>query len=80
MKRGYSKILINENIVPDMGASWQVTSLDIIMMATTGSRERTESQWRELITSAGLQITGIWTKDRLYESLIEAVLPESAKL
>lgn len=44
MKVGYSKLLINENVIPDMGASWQITSLDWIMMGLAASRERTEVQ------------------------------------
>ncbi|MCJ1476775.1 hypothetical protein MMC13_005444 [Lambiella insularis] len=76
MEKGYSKLLINENVVPDVGASWQMTSLDWFMMALAASRERTEAQWRELLLSAGLKIKGIWTKDVAAESLIEAVLVE----
>ena len=76
MKRGYSKLLINENVVPDVGASWQITSLDWFMMALAASRERTEAQWRELLQSVGLKIVGIWTKDAAAESLIEASLME----
>ena len=76
MKVGYSKLLINENVIPDMGASWQVTSLDWIMMGLAASRERTEAQWRELLQSAGLTVVGIWTKEAHVESLIEAVLDD----
>ena len=59
MKKGYSKILINENIVPDIGASWEVTSLDWFMMALAASSERAEVQWRNFLSSVGLKITGI---------------------
>lgn len=74
MKRGYSKLLINENVVPDLGADWKITSLDWYMMALAASAERTETEWKELLRSAGLKITGIWTMDAAVESLIEAVL------
>ena len=80
MEPGYSKILINENIVLEFGTSWKVTSLDWTMMAMAASAERTEAQWRELIRSAGLRVSGIWTKDPACESLIEVVLDEKAKL
>ncbi|MCJ1398246.1 hypothetical protein MMC11_001443 [Xylographa trunciseda] len=76
MKPGYSKLLINENVVPDVGASWQITSLDWFMMGLAASRERTEAQWRELLQSVGLKIVGIWTKDAAAESIIEASLVE----
>ena len=80
MAPGYSKILINENIMREVGTPWLVTSLDWNMMAMTTSSERTETQWRELVHSAGLKVTGIWTKDPAYESLIEVELDEEAKL
>ncbi|KAL8958171.1 MAG: hypothetical protein Q9193_004719 [Seirophora villosa] len=80
MVGGYSKILINENIVPSTGAAWQITSLDWTMMATVASAERTEAQWRQLIESVGLHVEGIWTKDPACESLIEVVRGEMSKL
>ena len=74
MEKGYSKLLINENVIPDRGASWEMTSLDWFMMALAAARERTEAQWRELLESAGFRITGIWTKNAASQSVIEAVL------
>ncbi|KAL9633076.1 MAG: hypothetical protein Q9164_004918, partial [Protoblastenia rupestris] len=76
MEKGYSKLLINENIVPDLGADWKITSLDWFMMALAASAERTETEWIELLRSAGLKVVGIWTMDSAVESLIEAVLEE----
>lgn len=73
MKKRYSKILLNENVVPDVGANWQKTSLDWTMMGMLATRERTESQWRGLLEGAGLKVTGIWNKDSGSESIIEAV-------
>ena len=80
MEPGYSKILINENIVLEVGTPWQVTCLDWTMMAMAASAERTEVQWRELIRSVGLRVSGIWMKHPAYESLIEVELDEEAKL
>ncbi|KAL4982245.1 S-adenosyl-L-methionine-dependent methyltransferase [Aspergillus falconensis] len=74
MKPGYSKLLVNENVIPDMGAYWETTSLDLIMMQL-GSEERTERHWRSLLESAGLRIVSIWTAHRGVESLIECELP-----
>ena len=76
MEKGYSKILINENVVPDYKASWLTTSLDLIMMAHVGSQERTEKQWRDLLGSVGLKIVKIWTYEPGTESLIEAVFED----
>ena len=74
LKPGHSKILINENVVDDQGADWKITSLDLTMMAMAGSSERTETQWRDLLGSVGLKISGIWKGEGATESLIEVVL------
>lgn len=74
MKRGYSKVLINENVIPDTNAYWETTSLDIIMMADFASTERTAAHWHKLVELAGLKITKIWTAQRGVESLMECEL------
>ncbi|PYI01803.1 S-adenosyl-L-methionine-dependent methyltransferase [Aspergillus sclerotiicarbonarius CBS 121057] len=71
MVPGVSRLLINENVMADHGAHWQVTSLDLILMADFAGIERTESQWRRLLTEAGFRVVKIWTADRWSESLIE---------
>ncbi len=72
MTPGYSKLLINENVVPDFGAAWPITSMDWLMMALGAVKERTEKQWRGLLQQAGLEVKGIWTYEQGTESLIEA--------
>lgn len=72
MRPGYSKLLINENVVPDVGAAWSITSMHGLMMALGAVRERTEKQWRGLLGQAGLKATGVWTYEQGTESLIEA--------
>ena len=75
MSRGYSKVLINELVVPDRGAGWPVTNMDWLMMALGAVKERAEKDWRRIIEEAGLKVTGIWVKDQGSESLIECELP-----
>ncbi|KAL5359718.1 S-adenosyl-L-methionine-dependent methyltransferase [Aspergillus floccosus] len=70
LRPGYSKVLINENLIPPTGAQYETTGLDCIMMAIA-SAERTESQWARLVESAGLKIVKIWTVHKGVESLIE---------
>ncbi|KAF2233453.1 S-adenosyl-L-methionine-dependent methyltransferase [Viridothelium virens] len=70
-----SIILINELVVPQMGAHWQATQMDLAMMCALGSMERTERQWRTLLAQAGMKITRISTYGLFMgDSLIEAVL------
>lgn len=76
MKPGFSKLLINEYVVPDMGAAWSVTSMDWLMMALGAVKERTEKQWRVLLEQAGFRVVQIWTYDQGTESLIEAELAD----
>ena len=76
MKPKHSKLLVHENVIPDTNAHWEKTSLDVVMMANFGSRERTERQWRQLLESASLQVKKIWTVRRDAESLIECEVPE----
>lgn len=72
---GYSKILINEFVIPRTDAHWESTSLDIVMMATFAAKERSESRWRKLIETCGLRIVKIWTINNATESLIECEVP-----
>ncbi|PQE16387.1 catechol o-methyltransferase protein [Rutstroemia sp. NJR-2017a BVV2] len=76
MKRGYSKLLIHESVVPPTNASWETTARDIIMMTHFSSQERNEADWRNLLEGkAGLRISKIWKLDMPDECLIECELP-----
>ena len=68
----YSKLLINEFVIPDTGAHWISTALDILMMAVYSSAERSEQNWRRMLEGVGFRITKIWTSEPGTESLIEA--------
>ncbi|KOS20719.1 Demethylsterigmatocystin 6-O-methyltransferase [Escovopsis weberi] len=54
-----SSILIDEAVIPDVGAHWHATALDMTMMGMFGSRERSEDEWRVLLKKAGLKIKRI---------------------
>lgn len=74
MRPGYSKLLINENVIPRTGAYWETTALDMIMLTEFSSRERTLDDWQNLLGAAGLRIVKIWGGGRGVESLIECEL------
>ncbi|RYP84206.1 hypothetical protein DL769_001229 [Monosporascus sp. CRB-8-3] len=74
MTPGYSKLLINENVIPARGAYWESTALDVLMMLFFTSKERTEQDWRALLGAAGLKICKIWSAGEGVESLIECEL------
>lgn len=70
----YSKVLINQWIVPTQRATSFMTHQDLNMMATFSAMERTEEQTRELLEGAGLRIAHIWRPDDVEsECIIEAV-------
>lgn len=76
MTPGYSRLLINDHVVPATGAHWETSALDILMMTLHSAKERTEAQWRHLLEDvAGLRILGIWDGGRGNESLIECEVP-----
>ncbi len=72
MTPNYSKLLINEFVIPDTGAHWISTALDFFMMAVYSSGERREQNWRRVLEGVGFRITQIWTPEPGLESLIEA--------
>ncbi|MCJ1434794.1 hypothetical protein MMC27_004164 [Xylographa pallens] len=74
LTRGYSKLLINENVIPDRGAHWVSTALDMVMMATFSASERTAEHWRALLLGAGFRVVRVWDCEPGAESLIEAEL------
>lgn len=73
MLPGYSKLLIFEWVLPDIGTPLYPALLDINMLALLSGMERTTSQWKALLDSVGLEIVKFWTIDKETEGLIEAV-------
>ncbi|KAK7178814.1 hypothetical protein PSPO01_15151 [Paraphaeosphaeria sporulosa] len=60
MTKGYSKIIINEAILPEQGASLGHAARDMGMLLMLGAYERTERHWRELVESVGLTVVGVF--------------------
>lgn len=74
MTPGYSKILLNELVLPNQKCSLIAAQVDITMMACLAATERSERQWHEVVGSAGLKIQKIWTDVPEAESIIELTL------
>ena len=74
MKRGSSRVLVNEIVVPPTGASMNATTFDFIMMGLGSAKERTEEEWYDLLGCAGLKVVKIWRNETLLESVIECEL------
>ncbi|TGO26810.1 hypothetical protein BPAE_0053g00010 [Botrytis paeoniae] len=46
-------------VLPNENVHWQAAQLDLTMMSSLGSKERTEEQWASVIDAAGLKILKI---------------------
>ena len=55
----YSRLLIKEFVLPDVGAGFSESMVDLIMMQVCDGMERTESQWHELLGKTGFKIVKI---------------------
>lgn len=55
MKRGHSRIVIDDLVIPDQGAGWLETGIDMIMMTTQSAQERTEGDWRGAFGERGIE-------------------------
>ena len=74
MDPSYSKVLINQWVVPTKRVTSFMTHQYFNMMATFSTMERTEEQKQELLEGAGLRILHIWRpNDMKSECIIEAV-------
>ncbi|KAI1378730.1 S-adenosyl-L-methionine-dependent methyltransferase [Hypoxylon crocopeplum] len=74
MKKGYSHLVINDFILPDTGCSLLPAEWDLMMLVLMSAMERTESQWRSLLSSAGLSIEGMYQPPGDGQGIIVATL------
>lgn len=76
MKKGYSKLLLWDTVLPDKGAGANECCLDWLMMTFYGSSERTESQWRKLVEDPeiGLKVKDIVKYSQYDQDVIELEL------
>ena len=77
MKPGYSRLLIEDLVLPDQGADMRQASVDLTMYLMPEGIERTVAQWKTLLESAGLVIIKIWSEESGMESVIEAELKQA---
>ena len=78
MRPGYSKILLNEIVLPNTGCTPFFAAADINMMSILAGMERTHMHWCELIESVGLEVVRISVSpyEGDSEGIIEAMLPQ----
>ncbi|KAK8098736.1 uncharacterized protein PG998_011977 [Apiospora kogelbergensis] len=59
MEPGYSRLIVCDVAMPETGASSYQTAVDFGLMLQVSARERTETQWRLLLRSAGFRVVAI---------------------
>jgi len=74
MKKGYSKILLNEFVLPDRDSPPFPAGMDLNMMAMHAGRERSGHDWHELLGKAGLSVKEIHLPAGGGEGIVEAEL------
>ena len=74
MRKGYSKIILNELVLPDQGVNILAAQREITMMIVCVAMERSERQRRDVLYSAGLKIEKIWTDNPEAESIVEVIM------
>jgi len=70
-----SVLLINEMILPTTEIPPFSTAMDLIMLSSCGSLERTEKQWKKLLGEVGLEIkkTMIYNYELFHGIIIAAI-------
>ena len=78
MKPRYSKLLLNESVLPDIDYPSFFATGDIKMISVLGGEKRTELKWTEPIKSVGLSLKKIWKSpfDNDEEGVVEAMLKD----
>ena len=74
MEKGYSRILIDDYVLPNTGASFRGPSMDFLMMMYASGMERTMRQWEQLLDDSGLDIIKVWGVESGHEQVIECQL------
>lgn len=68
-----SRLLIAEIVLPTTGVDVEGAWMDLTMMTFTG-RERTEEQWIEILTAAGLRLRKTYGLAGTHYGVVEAYL------
>ncbi|PYH85720.1 methyltransferase [Aspergillus uvarum CBS 121591] len=74
MKKGYSKLIIEEFVLADRDCDMLPAMWDWEMLIFCNSMERTADRWRKLIGSAGFRVVKFWPPPGDGQGIIEAQL------
>ena len=74
MKPGYSKLLLFETVMPVRikDITPRMAALDLNMMSHFSALERTEEEWKTLLSGVGLRWNGFFARASAHQGIIEA--------
>lgn len=72
MDSDYSTLLIDDFVLPVKGCQLRAAMSDMLMMVLLNSMERTSTHYEQLLRSAGLEISNIFSVGTNEEAIIEA--------
>ncbi|KAF2967228.1 hypothetical protein GQX73_g6329 [Xylaria multiplex] len=71
-----SKILIDEMVLPERGAPWRATQVDLAMSTCFAAMERSHADWIALLDKAGLKIERVWKYTEQVDDCIIVAIPK----
>ena len=71
MEPGYSKLLITDAVIPDIGASLLHTTLDLAMM-DMAAEEKSEEVFNQILQREGFVVKKVWRSVKGVDSMFEA--------
>ncbi|KAI1615060.1 O-methyltransferase-domain-containing protein [Exophiala viscosa] len=76
MKKGYSKLLLWEYVLPAKNSPPTLSALDWEMMSFWAASERSDGHWRRILEDPeiGLKVNGFWSYSQYDQTVIEAEL------
>lgn len=74
MKKGYSKLVVEEFILDDTNCAMLQAMWDWEMMVFCNSMERTKGHWQRLLEEAGFNVIKFWHPPGDGQGIIEAEL------
>lgn len=75
MSPGYSRLLIGNIILAESDVPLRNSGLDIAMLYLHSGAQRSESEWRELVESAGLTVVKVWRPPGDGDGIVEVERP-----
>lgn len=76
MDKDYSRLLIDDMVLADVGERLTGAEMDLLMMLLPSGLERSLGQWERLLASVEppLEIEKVWSPSEEYQAVIECRL------